>query len=151
MKRRKIGAILFCLALSGLLVIGLFLVLSQTAQGVRASPGQLFVTPGGSGDCSQSNPCNLQTVLGNLNDGDEIYLAQGPYLGRDKEVDKKAETGWLLVLERWLLSGAIVKAGSRTGSLVVSRAGGEAADDWLVACEGRWRGWPGRNRACVVG
>ncbi|RCK73791.1 MAG: Fibronectin type III domain protein [Anaerolineae bacterium] len=88
MKRRKIEAILFCLALSGLLVVGLFLVLSQTAQEVRASPGQLFVTPGGSGDCSQSNPCNLQTALSSSNNGDEIYLAQGTYTSSDPEVLK---------------------------------------------------------------
>lgn len=99
MKRRKIEAILFCLALSGLLVVGLFLVLSQTAQGVRASPGQLFVTPGGSGDCSQSNPCNLQTALSSSNNGDEIYLAQGTYTSSDPEVLKVTQNltfygGW---------------------------------------------------------
>jgi hypothetical protein len=46
-----------------------------------ASPGDLFVSPGGSGDCSQSDPCDLLMALTLASDGDTVYVAQGAYTG----------------------------------------------------------------------
>ncbi len=65
----------------GLLLIGLLMFLNGPLQTVRAAPSDLFVSLGGSGDCSQSAPCDLQTALGSANGGDTIYLAQGRYTG----------------------------------------------------------------------
>ena len=73
--------LVFSLATGGLLLAGLFLLLNETPQIARAAPGDLFVTPGGGGDCSQGNPCDLQTALGLAVDGDTLYLAQGTYTG----------------------------------------------------------------------
>ncbi len=71
----------FNLAASGLFLAGLFLLLNEAPQTARAAPGDLFVTPGGGGDCSQGNPCDLQTALTQAVDGDTLYLAQGSYTG----------------------------------------------------------------------
>ena len=62
-------------------MIGLFLLLSRAPQMARADAGDLFVSPRGSGDGSQGNPCDLQAALGMASDGDTIYLAGGVYTG----------------------------------------------------------------------
>lgn len=67
------------LATSGLLLIGLFLL--GAPQMARADAGDLFVSPVGSGDGSQGNPCDLQTALGLARDGDTVYIAGGVYTG----------------------------------------------------------------------
>ncbi len=46
----------------------------------------LFVIPGGSGDCSQSAPCDLRTAVGQATDGDTIILAQGVYTSTGEAV-----------------------------------------------------------------
>jgi len=69
------------LATGGLLLAVLLVLLSWTPQTVHAAPGDLFVTPGGGGDCSQASPCGLQTALSQAVDGDTLYLAQGTYTG----------------------------------------------------------------------
>ena len=77
----KYKRIVFNLAASQLFLVGLFLLLNEAPQIARAAPSNLFVTPGGSGDCSQGNPCDLQTALSQAVDGDTLYLAQGSYTG----------------------------------------------------------------------
>ena len=77
----KYKHIVFSLATGGLLLLGLFLLLNGTPQIVRADPGDLFVAAGGSGDCSQATPCDLQTALSTATDGDTIYIAGGAYTG----------------------------------------------------------------------
>lgn len=78
----KCKHIVFSLAISGLLLAGLFLLLNGAPQIARADSGDLFVKPGGSGtSCSQSDPCDLQAALSTATDGDTIYLAQGTYTG----------------------------------------------------------------------
>jgi nitrous oxidase accessory protein NosD len=73
--------VVFSLAVCGLLLAGLFLLLNGAPHIARAAPGDLFVTPGGSGDCSQASPCDLAAALGLASDGDTIYVAQGTYTG----------------------------------------------------------------------
>ena len=73
--------LVFSLATGGLLVVGLFLLLNGAPPIARADPVDLFVTTGGGGDCSQGNPCGLQTALGTASDGDTIYLGGGTYVG----------------------------------------------------------------------
>jgi len=75
----KYKHIVFSLATGSLLLVGLFLLLNGTSQVARADPGDLFVTHGGSGDCSQATPCDLQTALGLASDGNTIYVAAGTY------------------------------------------------------------------------
>ena len=77
----KYKRIIISLSASGLLLLGIFLVLSGSTQIARANPGDLFVTTTGGGDCSQPNPCDLQTALGMAVDGDSIYIAEGTYIG----------------------------------------------------------------------
>jgi hypothetical protein len=72
---------LFSLAAGGLFLAGLFLPMHATPRAARAASSDLFVIPGGGGDCSQGNPCDLQTALGQAVDGDSLYLAQGTYTG----------------------------------------------------------------------
>lgn len=63
-------------------------VLGSNLTGIAlAGPGELFVTPSGSGlDCTQSDPCDLQTAISQALDGDVIYLAAGTYQGTDTAV-----------------------------------------------------------------
>ncbi|MBC7225314.1 MAG: right-handed parallel beta-helix repeat-containing protein, partial [Anaerolineae bacterium] len=68
------------LVVGGLLLGGLLLLLGAPGA-AQAAGGTLFVTPGGSGDCSQSHPCDLPTALNLAGDGDVVYLAQGTYTG----------------------------------------------------------------------
>ena len=77
----KCERLVFSLAIGGLLLLGLFALLHGTFQVASADPGLLFVKPGGSGDCSQVNPCSFQTALGSAANGDTIYVAQGIYTG----------------------------------------------------------------------
>lgn len=73
--------VVFSLAIGCLFLAGMFSLLREPAQIVSAAPGDLFVTPGGSGDCSQSSPCDLQSALGMATDGGTLYLAAGTYTG----------------------------------------------------------------------
>jgi hypothetical protein len=60
-------------------VIGTLFLLGLLSGLALASPGDLFVTVSGGGDCSQPAPCDLQTALGQAVDGDTVYVAQGTY------------------------------------------------------------------------
>jgi hypothetical protein len=74
--------IVFSLAASGLLLVGLFLLLNGAPRIARADPGNLFVTVDGSGaGCTQTDPCNLAAALNLSTDGDTIYVAQGTFTG----------------------------------------------------------------------
>ncbi len=79
MTKKRFSHLVSCLTTSGLLLAGLFLLMGASAKIARANPGDLFVTPGGSGDCSAASPCDLQTALVAAADGDSIYMAQGTY------------------------------------------------------------------------
>ena len=81
MNLSKYKHIVFSMVTGGLFLIGLFLLLNGAPQIARADLGELFVTPSGSGDCSQAAPCALQTAIGLASDGQTIYLAEGIYTG----------------------------------------------------------------------
>lgn len=81
MNRNKCERIVFGLVPGGLLLVGLFLLLNGAAHMARADGGDLFVTTGGSGDCSQANPCDLHTALDSASDGAALYIAEGTYTG----------------------------------------------------------------------
>ena len=81
MNTNRCKRIVFSIATGGLPLVGLFALLNGAPEIARANPGDLFVTPGGSGDCSQGNPCDLQTALSAASDGDTVYMAQGTYTG----------------------------------------------------------------------
>lgn len=67
--------------IGALLLLGLFLLLDGAPRMARAASSDLFVTTDGGGDCSQSDPCGLQTALDQANNGDTIYVAEGTYTG----------------------------------------------------------------------
>jgi len=76
--------------LIGILVLGLGLTLAllaglQTAQATPTATN-FFVKPDGNGDCSQGNPCALQTALDQAANGDTIYVAEGVYTGTGSAV-----------------------------------------------------------------
>ncbi len=78
----KYKRVVFSLAASSLLLVGLLLLLNGAPRIARAAPGDLFVTTDGSGTgCTQANPCDLVTALSQAIDGDTIYVAQGTYTG----------------------------------------------------------------------
>jgi len=82
MKLGKGTHIVLSLGVGSLLVVGLLALMGETSQIVRADPGTLFASTLGTGTgCSQSNPCSLQTALGEASDGDTIYVAGGTYTG----------------------------------------------------------------------
>ncbi len=81
MKLSTRDRILVSLATVGVLAVGLFLLLTGTASQAGADDADVFVTPGGTGDCSQANPCDIQTALSTATDGDAIYLGAGAYTG----------------------------------------------------------------------
>jgi hypothetical protein len=72
-----------CAALGvGLLALaGFLLLLGLHPRPALADPDDLFVEPGGAGNCSQASPCSLQTALGSATGGDTIYVAGGIYTG----------------------------------------------------------------------
>ena len=87
MKANKTKYIGFSLASSGLLLIGLFLLLRGAPQIVRAASGDLFVTTTGTGsDCTQADPCALYKALDKATDGNTIYIAGGTYTGSGSAV-----------------------------------------------------------------
>ncbi len=74
--------VVFSLVVGGMLLVGLFLLLDGASQIARADPGALFVKTDGTGtNCTQANPCALQTALGQAVDSDVIYVAGGAYTG----------------------------------------------------------------------
>lgn len=81
MKLSTRDRILVSLATVGVLAAGLFLLLTGTAPKAVADADALFVTPGGSGNCSQASPCDIQTALSTATDGDIAYLGEGSYTG----------------------------------------------------------------------
>jgi parallel beta-helix repeat protein len=66
----------------GLLLLAALLWGLHGVTPARADPSDLFVTSSGSGDCTQANPCDLQTALGLAADGDTVYAGAGTYTGR---------------------------------------------------------------------
>lgn len=82
MNPNKFKDIVFSMATSGLLLVGLFMLLNGSAQLARANPGNLFVTANGNGiNCTQANPCDLATALSQSGNDDTIYVAQGTFTG----------------------------------------------------------------------
>lgn len=80
-------SIVFSISTSGLLLVGLLIFLYATSEVAHAYPGDLFVTPTGSGTmCTQAQPCDLQTALGTASDDDTIYIAGGIYTSSGEAV-----------------------------------------------------------------
>lgn len=80
MNARAYMRITFCLFVGCLLAAGLMLLLNRAHINAWASPGALFASTTGTGtDCTQSNPCSLQTALGQAVDGDSLFVAGGTY------------------------------------------------------------------------
>ncbi len=71
--------ILYSFLLGLFLILGFSLSMRGSLRTARAVERELFVAPNGSGDCSQSNPCALQTALDQANNGDILYASQGTY------------------------------------------------------------------------
>lgn len=66
----------------GLLVIGLLMLANGASQVAHADPDTLFAQVGGGGIlCTQAQPCDLQTALAQVTNGDSIYVAGGTYTG----------------------------------------------------------------------
>ena len=83
----KYKHVVFSMAASGLLLVGLFLLLNGAPQIARAAHDDLFVTTDGTGsDCTQATPCELATALSQSVHGDTIYVAQGTYTGAGEAV-----------------------------------------------------------------
>jgi len=91
--------IIFILVTGGLFLAWLLLPLGGTLPAAYADPGPafawhnssdvddtLFITPNGSGDCSQADPCSLQTAISQAADGDTLYLAGDTYTGSGSNV-----------------------------------------------------------------
>jgi hypothetical protein len=70
------------------LSLGLMLALLAGLQMAQATPAaaNFFVKPDGNGDCSQGNPCGLQTALSLTVNSDSIYVAGGAYTGTGSAV-----------------------------------------------------------------
>lgn len=74
--------IVLTLIASGLLLLGLFLLLNGAPQMAYAASDALFVKSDGAGiNCTQASPCSLQMALTRAADGDTIYVATGTYTG----------------------------------------------------------------------
>jgi fibronectin-binding autotransporter adhesin len=76
--------LIICLALG----LGALLALLAGLHTAQAAPTvtDRFVKPTGGGDCSQGNPCALQTALISATGGDTIYVAGGTYTGTGSTV-----------------------------------------------------------------
>jgi parallel beta-helix repeat protein len=78
---RKFKSIFVSLTAGGMLLAAILWLFSASSQTALAAPVDLFITPSGSGDCTQGNPCDLPTALSQAVNGDNLYLAQGTYTG----------------------------------------------------------------------
>jgi len=96
------------LAAGALALTGFLLLLGAHPRPALADPDDLFVEQGGAGDCSQANPCSLQTALGSASHSDTIYVAGGIYTGTGAAV--------VTVTQNILLYGGW--DGSPTGAVV---------------------------------
>jgi hypothetical protein len=109
--------------LIGISVLVPTLALLVLLQAARASPGSLFVKPGGAGDCTQAGPCSLTTALAQAVDGDTIYVAAGIYTGTHEAVIKVTKSITLYGGWDGAASGAVV----RDSSLHITTLDGENA------------------------
>ena len=82
MNRNKYKHIVASLAISALLLAGLFLLQNHGLRVARADPGEWFVKPNGTGSaCTPAHPCALPDALSKATDGDTVYVARGTYTG----------------------------------------------------------------------
>lgn len=89
--------IVFSMATSGVLLAGSFVFLHASSQTAHADPGDLFVTPSGSGTaCTQAQPCALQTALVQAANDDTVYAAEGTYTSTSEAVASIANSISLL-------------------------------------------------------
>lgn len=80
MNVRAYMRITFCLFVGCLLAAGFMLLLNLANPNAWASTGALFASTTGTGtDCTQGNPCSLQTALGQAVDSDSLFVAGGTY------------------------------------------------------------------------
>ena len=100
MKRATEMHSVFSLAIGGWLLVGLFLLLGGTPRGAHADPGELFVSPDGTGTaCTQASPCALQTALdiAKTNGQDDVVcLSAGIYEGN---FDARLQDGKPLIIK----------------------------------------------------
>jgi len=92
---------LFTVVALGLaLTLTALVALSPSPEVARAASKEWFVEAGGTGgDCSQANPCALQTALAQAVGADTVYAAQGTYTGTGAAVITVTESvilygGW---------------------------------------------------------
>jgi len=90
----------FILITAGWLLVRLFVPLSGTPQVAHADPGELFVSPAGTGTaCTQATPCALQTALdiAEANGEDDVVgLSAGIYEGN---FDARLQDGKSLIVK----------------------------------------------------
>ncbi len=87
----------FCRHATIALLLALLLGSFLWGMTVFADPGQLFVSPDGSGEaCTQAQPCALPTALAKARDGDVIIVAEGRYTGEGDAVIDLAKSVTLL-------------------------------------------------------
>jgi len=87
MNRNKYKHIVASLAISALLLAGLFLLQNHGLRVARADPGEWFVKPNGTGSaCTPAHPCALPDALSKATDGDTVYVARGIYTGTGSAV-----------------------------------------------------------------
>lgn len=100
MQRNKIKTLIVGLISGLLLALAALFFLHISAQEVRASSSNLFVSQDGKGEtCSREAPCLLSYASGIAKNGDTIYLAGGLYTGDGEAVIRVGESitytgGW---------------------------------------------------------
>jgi hypothetical protein len=109
MKANKLKHAMVAVAASSLLLLGLLLILNESPETVYADAGGLFVSPSGTGTCSQGDPCDLQTALDLAVSGNTLYMSTGSYTGAGGAVITLTES--LVLLGGWngAPTGAVVR------------------------------------------
>lgn len=81
MNPRRYAFVVLSLTTGVLLVAALLPWLDSAASASRSASNALFVAPAGSGNCSQSLPCDLEEALTIAMDGSTVFVAGGTYTG----------------------------------------------------------------------
>jgi len=82
MQTRKNPVLWYFRLLTGFVVL---FSLTRTNGSVQAL-ASVFVTPAGTGDCTQANPCNLSSGLASVDAGGSLYATAGTYTGVGDQV-----------------------------------------------------------------
>lgn len=138
----------------GLRMAGLFLLLFAPFKVAHADPGELFVSPDGTGTaCTEANPCALRTALDiaeSNGEDDVIYLERGIYEGNFAYAPEDAKS-LIIRGEPGTTAEDIVLDGGGTGAVLYLRSSGTVGSATITGLTIQGGSWSGLDVYCENG